>query len=56
MHIEFDAVKNEGNIANRGLSFELAAQFDFAKALIAQDVRKAYPEQRYVALGFLPER
>ena len=29
---------------------------DFATALIDQDIRKVYPEPRYVALGFLSER
>ena len=56
MHIEFDATKNERNVAHRGLSFEMAAQFDFATALIDQDIRKVYPEPRYVALGYLDER
>lgn len=56
MQIEFDATKNERNVAHRGLSFEMAAQFDFATALIDQDIRKVYPEPRYVALGFLSER
>jgi uncharacterized DUF497 family protein len=56
MHIEFDAAKNEINIATRGLSFERAAEFDFGTAGIAQDTRKAYPEARFVALGFLDKR
>jgi uncharacterized DUF497 family protein len=41
MHIEFDAAKNETNIATRGLSFERAGEFDFGTAGIAQDTRKA---------------
>ena len=52
MHIEFDVTKNERNVAHRGLSFEMAAQFDFATALIDQDIRKVYPEPRYVTMGF----
>ena len=56
MLIEFDANKNAKNIAERGLSFERAADFDFSTALVAQDDRKAYPEVRYVAVGFLAER
>ena len=56
MHIEFDPVKNEQNIRLRGLSFERAAAFDFDTGIIAQDVRKNYPEARYVALGFLAAR
>jgi uncharacterized protein len=56
MHIEFDARKNETNIRERGLDFEQAVDFDFGTAIIAQDTRRAYPEVRYVAVGFLGER
>ena len=56
MHIKFDASKNEANIRERGLSFELAADFDFSTAIINQDTRKAYPEVRFVAVGFLGKR
>ena len=56
MHIEFDAFKNEANIRERGLSFELAANFDFDSAIVDQDTRKAYPEDRFVAVGFLGKR
>jgi uncharacterized DUF497 family protein len=56
MHIEFDAAKNKANVTVRGLSFERAVEFDFGTAVIAQDTRKAYPEIRYVAVGFLGER
>jgi uncharacterized DUF497 family protein len=52
MHIEFDAAKNDSNIATRGLSFERVAEFDFGTAGIDQDTRKAYPEARFVAVGF----
>jgi uncharacterized DUF497 family protein len=51
--IEFDPAKNERNIAARGLSFERAAEFDFSAARIWQDIRKPYPETRYVAVGYL---
>lgn len=56
MHIEFDAKKNETNIGERGLSFERASDFDFDRAIIKQDVRKPYPEVRYIAVGFLDAR
>lgn len=56
VHIEFDVSKNEANIRERGLSFELAADFDFNTAIIDQDIRKAYPEVRYVAVGLLGKR
>ena len=32
------------------------ANFNFDTALVAQDIRKDYPEQRFVALGFLDDR
>lgn len=56
MKIEFDASKNDRNIVERSLSFERAADFDFNTALVQQDVRKPYPEVRFVALGFLDAR
>ena len=56
MHIEFDASKNEANIRERGLSFERVADVDFGTAIIDQDTRKAYPETRFVAVGFLGKR
>lgn len=56
MKIEFDASKNDRNIDERSLSFERAADFDFNTALVQQDVRKPYPEIRFVALGFLDAR
>jgi uncharacterized protein len=56
MQIEFDAAKNQTNIETRGLSFERAADFDFGTAIVDQDTRKAYPELRFVAVGFLDSR
>ncbi|MDR2875415.1 MAG: BrnT family toxin [Methylobacillus sp.] len=56
MLIEFDPIKNEENIRVRKLDFAQAANFDFSSALIAEDTRKAYPERRFQALGFLGER
>jgi uncharacterized DUF497 family protein len=56
MRIEFDPAKNKANIRERGLDFELAADFDFDSAVIQQDSRKAYSEVRYVAVGYLAHR
>ena len=56
MNIEFDSAKNIKNIAERHLSFERAADFDFDTAVTKQDNRKRYPEARFVALGFLETR
>lgn len=56
MIIEFDARKNARNIQLRGLSFERVAEIDFNTALIYQDDRKDYGEDRYVALCYLERR
>jgi uncharacterized DUF497 family protein len=56
MYIEFDALKNANNVRTRDLSFEQAADFDFETAVVQQDLRKDYPEVRYLALGFLQAR
>lgn len=56
MRIAFDPIKNERNIAERGLGFDRAADFDFATARVWQDTRKPYPEKRFIALGYLDER
>ena len=56
MKIEFDSNKNERNIKTRGLSFELAAEFDWDTAIYCEDDRREYPEPRIIALGFLNER
>ena len=53
MKIEFDPNKSAANIAKRELSFEMVDQFGFDEAVIEQDNRKAYPEARYVASGFI---
>ena len=56
MNIEFDGTKNEKNIRDRGISFELAADFDLATAKIWIDTRKNYGEKRFIALGTIGER
>ena len=55
MRLTYDRVKNERNIAERGLSFDLAAEFDWSSALITEDTRQPYPEHRYQALGWIGE-
>ncbi len=55
MRFTWDASKNERNRLERGISFVLVEDFDWRTALIAEDVRKAYPERRYQALGFIGE-
>jgi uncharacterized DUF497 family protein len=56
VRVTYDPAKSERNIRNRGLSFELAAEFDFEDALYAVDKRHSYGETRYVAIGMLGVR
>lgn len=56
MDIEYDPEKCRTNVNNRGLSFDLVAQFDFESALTRIDDRKEYPEVRHQSLGYIGER
>jgi len=56
MDIEFDPIKNDKNLRERGLSFDQAAKFDFSMAKIVEDQRRDYGERRYLALGKLGRR
>ena len=56
MQIDFDPAKNATNVRERGLPFERAADFVFDTAIVWQDTRKAYPEVRFVAVGYLGSR
>ena len=56
MPISFDPGKNERNIAERGISFELVEDFEWNGALVAEDIRKDYGERRFQALGVIAGR
>jgi uncharacterized DUF497 family protein len=50
----FDPAKNERNIHERGLSFKMAAEFDFDGA--ATHVEQRGGENRIVSVGYLENR
>lgn len=56
MNLSFDAAKSERNLATRGISFENAGEFAWNSALIVEDLRRPYGEQRYQALGLIGNR
>jgi uncharacterized protein len=56
VQITFDPQKNERNVRERGLPFELAAEFEFETAHVETDMRRDYGETRYVAIGKLSGR
>jgi uncharacterized DUF497 family protein len=54
IELEYDPVKNQRNIDERGLSFDLAV-FVLAdpNVVIIQDLRKDYGEPRFIAYGLV---
>ena len=55
MRINFDPEKSNKNNRERSFPFDRAAEFDWETALYCEDVRHSYPEQRFIALGYLDE-
>jgi uncharacterized protein len=55
MLLSYDPSKSARNEAERGLAFDLAEEFDWSSALIAEDRRRDYEERRYQALGSIGE-
>jgi hypothetical protein len=53
--ITFDPAKSAKNERERGLSFAVVAEIDFATAQTIEDTRRAYPERRFVLTGYLGE-
>lgn len=56
MNITFDLAKDEANSAKHGVSLAEAAALEWGAALLWQDRRKEYREQRMVGLAPLSER
>ena len=56
LEFSFDQLKSERNQSLRGLSFNLAFQFEWSTAIISADIRHDYGEARYTAMGFLAEK
>ena len=50
MDVEFDPEKSARNERERGLPFDLVAELEWHRALIAIDDRQDYGEKRFVAL------
>ena len=56
MKIDFDPEKSCKNNSARQLPFDRAIDFEWETALYVEDVRYAYPERRFVAIGYLEAR
>ena len=53
VEITFDPRKSERNVRERGLSFEMVAEFEFPSALYRVDSREDYGEIRTRAIGYI---
>jgi len=53
---EFDLAKNESNFEKHGLSLAEAEGFEWETAVVFEDIRKPYPERRFVAVGYVGKR
>ncbi len=56
MEITYDLEKNSKNVLERDLPFSKVAHFNWHTATFKEDQRKNYPEQRFVAVGYLEDR
>ena len=56
MDYEFDPAKNESNLDKHGLSLAEADGFEWDTAVVREDTRKPYAEQRLEATGLIDDR
>ncbi|MBF0460656.1 MAG: BrnT family toxin [Magnetococcales bacterium] len=56
MKITYAPAKDLWNTETRQLPFDRAADFQWQDALIMEDLRRPYPERRFVAVGYLDQR
>ena len=56
MHYGLDPTKNESNLDKHGLSLAEVDGFEWETAVIREDTRKQYTEQRFEAIGLISER
>jgi len=56
MEITYDLEESAKNVLERDLPFSKVAHFNWHTATFKEDQRKNYPEQRFVAVGYLEDR
>jgi uncharacterized DUF497 family protein len=56
MDYEFDPAKDESNLDKHGLSLADAEGFEWETAVVREDTRKQYDEQRLEATGYIGDR
>ena len=56
MEIKFDPKKNEANIKKHGIALNEAGDLDWETALVMEDNRFHYSEQRFMAIGLIQSK
>jgi uncharacterized DUF497 family protein len=56
MFFEWDVWKASANLEKHGVSFDDVRSFEVAEAFVRRDVRFAYDEPRWIAVGWLRQR
>lgn len=56
MAYEFDPAKDRSNFAKHGLTLAAAEGFEWETAVVREDMRRRYTEQRFEATGYIGDR
>jgi uncharacterized DUF497 family protein len=56
LEITFDPIKRDKVLAERGLDFAHAGRVFAGRTATARDIRKSYPEARFITAGLLGDR
>jgi len=56
MNVEFDPLKREKTLKDRGVDFACAAEVFAGRHYTAPDLRQEYSEQRFITVGLLESR
>ncbi|WP_010107599.1 BrnT family toxin [Verminephrobacter aporrectodeae] len=56
MHYAFDPAKDGSKLDKHGLSLADADGFEWETAVVSEDTRKQYAEQRFEATGYIGDR
>lgn len=56
MEISYDPTKNKSNIAKHSVSLADAGRFEWETAVMREDMRREYAEQRFEAVGYIGYR
>jgi hypothetical protein len=56
MHVTYDSLKNESNVAKHGVDLSSASFLDWSEVMACVDTRRDYREVREIGYGMIDER